>query len=205
MARLALDTRCRAAGRFAILATATAGWTSIKQIGAPVFFDDVAGLVRLLVVGPLAYVWLVAVLRVSGKRTLSQLNAFDFIVTVALGSTLATVALNRSVTWSEGAVALGLLAALQFIVAWSSVRVPWFRRAVTSGATVLLRDGQPLHDALARERISVHSLRQAVRSSGLGGLELVASVILEPNGTLSVIPTSAIGSGSALVLDDSGE
>jgi len=50
-----------------------------------VFFDDVTGLLRILVVAPLAYVWLIAVLRCSGKRTLAQLTAFDFIVTVGPG------------------------------------------------------------------------------------------------------------------------
>ena len=65
------------------------------------FFDNVSGLVRVLVVAPLAYVWLVAVLRCSGKRTLAELNAFDFIVTVALGSTLATVALSTTVPIAE--------------------------------------------------------------------------------------------------------
>lgn len=162
------------------------------------FYDQLSDVIRLLIVTPLAYAWLVAVLRVSGKRTLAQLNAFDFVVTVALGSTLATVALNRSVSWAEGAVALGLLAALQFVVAWSSVRVGWFRRAVTSQPTLLLQDGELLHSVLARERISVPSLQQAVRGAGLGGLELVAAVVLEPDGTLSVVPASDIGSGSAL-------
>ena len=161
-------------------------------------FDQVTELTRVLVVGPLAYIWLVAVLRVSGKRTLAQLNAFDFIVTVALGSTLATVVLSQSVAWTEGALALGLLAALQFVVAWLAVRVPWLRRSVTSRPTVLLRDGVLRHDVLVRERISEDSLRQAVRSAGIGGVELVAAVVLEPNGTLSVVPASKLGSGSAL-------
>ena len=143
------------------------------------FFDNVSGLLRVLVVGPLAYVWLIAVLRCSGKRTLAQLNAFDFIVTVALGSTLATVALSSSVAWSEGALALGLLAALQFVVAWGSVHVAWVRGAVTSAPTVLLRDGQLDLAALARQRITEESLRQAVRSAGIGGLELVSAVVLE--------------------------
>ncbi len=51
------------------------------------FYDNLSGLLRVLVVGPLAYVWLIATLRITGKRTLAQLNAFDFIVTVAFGST----------------------------------------------------------------------------------------------------------------------
>jgi hypothetical protein len=50
------------------------------------------------------------VLRVSGKRTLAKLNVFDFVVTVALGSTLATILLNSTVSWAEGAVALAVLA-----------------------------------------------------------------------------------------------
>ncbi len=162
------------------------------------FFDNVSGLVRVVVVVPLAYVWLIAVLRFSGKRTLAQLNAFDFIVTVALGSTLATTALSGPVAWTEGALALALLAFLQFVVAWSSVHLPGVRRAVTSAPTVLLRDRQPDLEALARQRITEESLRQAVRSSGIGGLELVASVVLECNGTISVISTSQLGSGSAL-------
>ena len=169
------------------------------------FFDHVSGLARVLVVGPLAYVWLVAVLRVSGKRTLAQLNAFDFIVTVALGSTLATVILSSTVAWTEGALALALLAALQLVVAWGSVHVPWLRRTVTSESTVLLRDGQLLPDALARQRITEPSLHQAVRSAGLGGLDLVAAVVLEPNGTLSVVPESSRGSGSVLLLEEGTE
>jgi uncharacterized membrane protein YcaP (DUF421 family) len=63
---------------------------------------------------------------------------------------------------------------------------------------VLLVDGQVLPAALAHERISPQSLHQAVRSAGFGGLELVAAVVLETNGTLSVVPASKRGSGSAL-------
>ncbi len=162
------------------------------------FFDNISGLVRVLVVGSLAYVWLVAVLRVSGKRTLAQLNAFDFIVTVALGSTLATVALSSTVAWTEGALALGLLAALQFVAAWLAVRFSWVRRGLTSEPALLVRDGQLDLAALHRERISPHSLRQAVRSSGAGGLELVAAVVLETNGGLNVVTTGQLGTGSAL-------
>lgn len=161
------------------------------------FFDDISGLTRVLVVGPLAYFWLVATVRLSGKRTLAQLNAFDFIVTVALGSTLATVVMSSSVTWTDGALAMSLLAALQLLVAWVSVRVPWARRAVTSQPTVLLHDGHPDHEALTRQRITEESLHQAIRSAGIGGLELVSAVVLEPNGTMSVIPTTQYGSGSA--------
>jgi uncharacterized membrane protein YcaP (DUF421 family) len=76
----------------------------------------------------LAYVVLVVFLRLSGLRTLSKLNAFDLVVTVALGSTLATVLLTKDVALADGALAFALLIALQFVVTWSSVRVGWLRR-----------------------------------------------------------------------------
>ncbi len=163
------------------------------------FYDNVDGLLRVVVVGPLAYVWLIAVLRVTGKRTLAQLNAFDFIVTVALGSTLATVVLSETVSWTEGALALLLLALLQLVVAYASVRVPTLRRTITSEPTVLLRRGQLDHSALRQQRISEQSLRQAVRSSGCGDLARVAYVVLEANGQLSVISADRVGDGSALL------
>lgn len=162
------------------------------------FFDSLSDLLRVLVVTPLAYGWLVLLLRIGGTRTLAQLNAFDFIVTIALGSTLATVLLSSSVSWTEGALALALLTALQFVVAVLSVRAPWFRRAVTSTQSILVRDGQVDEAALLRERISASSLRQAVRQQGLGGLDLVALAVLETNGKISVISRQQRGSGSAL-------
>jgi uncharacterized membrane protein YcaP (DUF421 family) len=69
-------------------------------------------LLRTAVVGSLAYVALVAMLRISGKRTLSQMNAFDFVVTVALGSTLATILLSQDVSLGEGLTVLALLIGL---------------------------------------------------------------------------------------------
>ena len=77
------------------------------------FFDDWFGLLRVMVVGVAAYAALVALLRASGKRTLAKLNAFDFVVTVALGSTLATVLLSKDVALAEGLRAFALLTGLQ--------------------------------------------------------------------------------------------
>ncbi len=162
------------------------------------WFDSWSDVLRILLVGPAAYVTLVLVLRASGKRTLSQLNAFDFIVTVALGSTLATILLSSDVAWAEGLTALALLATLQFLVAWVSSRWPRARSFVTAKPVALVRDGELQDDQLRRNRLTASGVRQAVRSSGLGDLSDVAAVVLETNGTMSVIPRTKYGNGSAL-------
>jgi uncharacterized membrane protein YcaP (DUF421 family) len=85
------------------------------------FFNDAFNLLRVVIVGTLAYLSLV--LSVSGKRTLSKMNAFDLVVTVAIGSTLAMVLLSKDVTLADGVVAFTLLIGLQYVITWLSVRV----------------------------------------------------------------------------------
>ncbi len=93
----------------------------------PMFFDGWAPLFRTTVVGVLAYVALVAILRATGKRTLSKLNAFDLIVTVSIGSTLATVLVSKDVAPAQGILALSLLCVMQSVVTWASVRSAFVR------------------------------------------------------------------------------
>jgi uncharacterized membrane protein YcaP (DUF421 family) len=150
------------------------------------WFDSWSDLGRLLIVGPVAYVSLVALLRVSGKRTLAKLNAFDLVVTVALGSTLATVLLSSEVSISEGVLALLLLVGLQYAVAWTQVRVPAVRRLVKSEPTLLYRDGF-LDGALRRERVTRKEILQAARAQSHADLNGVAAVVLETDGSLSVL------------------
>lgn len=162
------------------------------------WFASWSSVARILLVGAAAYVFLVTTVRVSGKRSLSQLNAFDFVVTVALGSTLATILLDRNVTLADGATAFVLLAGLQFVVAWLSVRWSLLRRTVTAQPAILVSDGVIDQEALRKARVTESQIMQAVRSSGFGHIGLIGAVVLEPNGTLSVISKDSMGSGSAL-------
>lgn len=162
------------------------------------WFDSWAEILRVLIIGSVSYAALVVVLRVSGKRTLGQLNAFDFIITVAIGSTLATILLSSDVAFFEGLTALALLAGLQFVIARASAHVPGARAAVTARPVALVISGELRHDQLLRNRLSESEVLQAVRSTGSGDLSDVAAVVLETNGTLSVIPQSKLGNGSTL-------
>ena len=80
-------------------------------------------------------------MRVSGKRTLTKMNAFGLVVTVALGSTLATVLLIKSVALAEGLTAFMLLIFLQFVLTWLFVRSQAASRLVKSEPTLLVYQG----------------------------------------------------------------
>lgn len=152
------------------------------------FFDGWSGLVRVVVVGTCAYVALIVLLRASGKRTLSKLNAFDFVVTVALGSTLATVLLSSSVALAEGVVALALLVGLQYVVAWASARSKRVERVVKSEPRLVYRNGF-LPQAMRQERVTADELYQTARQQGYADLSQVAAVVLETDGRLTVLTT----------------
>jgi uncharacterized membrane protein YcaP (DUF421 family) len=162
------------------------------------WFDSWSDIWRVLLVGVASYVFVVASIRLSGKRALSQLNAFDFVVTVALGSTLATILLSGDVAFIEGAAALALLLVLQVMVAFATSRSTRIRRLVTARPTLLVWDGEMDEAAMRRVRVSRDEVEQAVRQSGEGDLSSVAAVCLESNGQLSVVTDSRLGNGSAL-------
>lgn len=143
-------------------------------------------MVRVVVVGVCAYVALLLLLRASGKRTLAKLNAFDFVVTVALGSTLATVLLSSEVALAEGVLAMAVLVALQFLVAWLSVRSRRVEGLVKSEPTLLYRSGF-LHGSMRRMRVTEDEIRQAARATGKSGLDEVTAVVLETDGSLSIL------------------
>lgn len=162
-------------------------------------FSGWDSLLRILVVGVLAYVALVVFLRVSGKRTLSKMNAFDLVVTVALGSTLATVLLTKDVALAEGVAAFALLIGLQFVVTWSSVRARWVRRLATGEPLMLLYCGEFLPAAMRQARVNEDEVRAAVRSAGVDSLDQVRAVVLETDGSFSVVRPGEGGNGSSLV------
>lgn len=162
------------------------------------FFNNWGDLSRTLVVGVLAYIALVGFLRISGKRTLSKMNAFDLVVTVALGSTLATILLSKEVSLVEGMVAFLVLILLQYTVAWLSVRSAKFRQIVKSEPSLLLFRGQYLDNKLKSQRVTKDEVKAAIRAQGIESLEQVEAVVLETDGSFSVINKSDGGFNSTL-------
>ncbi len=95
-----------------------------------------------------------------------------------------------------------VLVLLQLLVSWSTSLLGPGRSVVTAAPATVLRDGVLDQEAIATQRLTAAEVRQAVRGSGEGGLDQVARVVLETDGTLSVIRASALGDATALEPDD---
>lgn len=151
-----------------------------------ILFQGWSGLGRVALVGVAAYVALVLMLRVSGKRSLAKLNAFDLVVTVALGSVLATTLLSKTVALAEGVLALAVLLLMQWAIAWGGTRSDRFQRLVSAAPTLLYHRGF-LPGPMRTARVSTEELRQVARSEGHAELSDIIAIVLESDGTFSIL------------------
>jgi uncharacterized membrane protein YcaP (DUF421 family) len=149
-------------------------------------------LVRTAAIGVLAYVTLVVMLRISGKRTLSKMNAFDLVVTVALGSTLASI-MTSKLPLAEGATAFATLIGLQYAVAWLSARSDRIAHFVKARPTILAYRGELFREVLRRERVVEAEVVAVLRSRGATSLDEVEAVVLETDGKFSVVTGRSSG------------
>ncbi|MFC6997404.1 DUF421 domain-containing protein [Rufibacter roseus] len=151
------------------------------------FWNGWEPLLRILVVGSITYFGIVLLLRISGKRTLASMNAFDFIVTVAMGSAFGRILTAKQVSIAEALTTFALLVSLQFIISFLQKRSKLFSRFITSEPTLLYYHNQFLEKNMRKERIRKESLLASVRKNKLNSLEEVDAIVLETDGTVSVI------------------
>ena len=157
---------------------------------ADMFFDNptLDILVRGFVLASLALLWVVALIRLNGLRSLSKMTSFDFVMTVALGSLVAGG--TQSTEWAEfGQVAAGM--AGLFFVQWFTARIRKasdnFEAVMQNNPVILMRDGVICHDALKATRVAKSDLVAKLREANVLEMSKVRAVILETTGDVSVL------------------
>ena len=141
---------------------------------------------QVLISTPLIYVAVIVMVRVSGKRTTSQMNSFDWVVTVAMGSLVASGMISKSNSVATVVFAIALLLVLQWVVTRSVVASDAIEHAVKASPRLLVSDGREIESAMRAERIAPSEILAATRESGLRSVEEVAALVLETDGTFSV-------------------
>lgn len=153
-------------------------------------WNGIQPLIRIVIVGVTAYVALVLILRVSGKRTLASMSAFDFVIAVAVGAVFARSLTTKDLSISEALTAFILLAVLQFIFAYLENKSRIFKKIFNTDPTLLFYNGEFIQKNLHKERLDESKVIGAARKKGFGSMDDVAAVILEMDATLSVIGKS---------------
>lgn len=152
-----------------------------------ILFESWDSTIRTIVLTVLGYMVMVILLRISGKRTLSKMNAFDFVVTIALGSCLASISLNKNITLVDGIVAFSLFIFLQFAFTYLSVHIKGFRSLITDKPVIVFYKGAFLEAEMKKQRLTKEEVFNVCRLQGYSSLDHVYLIVLESTGDLSII------------------
>ncbi|USA60404.1 DUF421 domain-containing protein [Qipengyuania citrea] len=145
-------------------------------------------ILRGVALGVIALIWVIVLVRTIGLRTFSKMTAFDFVVTLATGSLLASAATVTE--WTALVQALSAIMALlvaQLVLARLRRGSRRFQLLLENDPTMLMYDGKILEGALAETRVSESDILNKIRSAGIADLADVRSMVLESTGDISII------------------
>ena len=153
-----------------------------------VFFDNIDKLGRIVLTTVMVYVLIVLVTKISGKRSTSQLNNFDWIVTVMIGSLGASTILLKDIPFVEGVSSILVLYLLQFLVTKYASISPQFSSFILSEPRIVFYQGQFLPDAMRAERLTRQEIECAMRSEGMNSFDDIEAIVFESDAKLTIIP-----------------
>jgi len=157
--------------------------TSVFQITIPPLIE-----ISLTAVG--IFVVLIIYTRILGLRSFSKMSSFDFAMTIAVGSLLATTIISKSTSLLAGAIAIGSLFILQGILSFLRKHTDWFSKVVDNEPLLLMRDGIIFYDALKSSRVTENDLIAKLREANVLRYSQVRAVVLETTGDISVLHTN---------------
>ncbi|WP_417884972.1 DUF421 domain-containing protein [Zunongwangia sp.] len=124
--------------------------------------------------------------RIAGKRSFSKMSSFDFAMTIASGSILASTILLKNVSLLQGAIGLLIVYVLQISTAYLR-RFHLFQKLTDNKPLLLMKDGEIFHDNLKKARVTESDLRGKLREANVIQLSEVRAVVFETTGDVSVL------------------
>jgi uncharacterized membrane protein YcaP (DUF421 family) len=153
-----------------------------------VFFAGWESIGRIVLLAACTYVGLVAGLRLLGEQALAKMSAYDLVITIALGSIVASIPLSKDVSLADGAAVVATYLGLQAITRWGTQRWHEVERAVKTSPRVVLWDGELVPKQVKAAQVTEAEIRAAARMAGHASLDHLLAIVLENDGSWSVVP-----------------
>lgn len=139
------------------------------------------------------YLAVLIITRVNGLRTFAKMSSFDFAITIAIGSIIASTVISQQNSLLKGVVALAMLVLLQAIVAKLRKKSDGFEKAVTNTPVLLMSGPEIIWKNLKAERVTEADLYAKLREANVYDKSQVLAVILETTGDISVLHSEKEG------------
>lgn len=142
-----------------------------------IIFRSVVSLVVLFVITEL-----------MGKKQISQLNLFDYIIGISIGSIAASLSVDDSIKYMDGVVAIIVYGGIAALISFLTTKSIVARRFFTGIPCVIMDDGKIIYSNLKKSRLDINDLLQIARENGYYDLSQIHYCILEPSGKVSFLP-----------------
>ena len=151
------------------------------------FFDSAHSLLWVVISCVVFYLFIIVTTRIVGLRSFTTFSSFDFLITLSMGALLASTVVSKEVALLEGFTAIFTLFLLQIVVSLTRARWGWVKKVLDNRPTLLMENGQVLHDNLRAVRITEDELRAKLRGSNVYNYAQVRAVVLEASGEVSIL------------------
>lgn len=125
--------------------------------------------------------------KIIGKKQVSQMNLFDYIIGITMGSVVADISLDIEKSFLSGIVSLTIYCLAGLISAILTNKSIMMRRIINGVPTVLVENGKIIEDGLKKVRIDVNDLLSEARVNGYFNLEDIDYAVMETNGKVSFL------------------
>ncbi|MDR6233237.1 DUF421 domain-containing protein [Pseudomonas oryzihabitans] len=135
------------------------------------------------------YVFLLVLFRITGRRALSEITTFDFVLLLVIGEATQQALLGDDFSVINAFVVIGTLVLIDILLSLFKQRSPQVGRFLDGVPLIVVEYGKPLTQRLRKARLTEEDILEAARQSqGLERMEQIRFAVLEKNGQISVIP-----------------
>ena len=152
-----------------------------------VVFPGANVLLQIVLRTGVIYLLVLIGVRLSGKREVGQMTPFDLTLLLLLSNSVQNAMTGPDTSLLGGAVAASTLLILNYLVANVSGGNRRLRRLIEGQPSLLVHDGKPIEEHMAREHVSMDELHRALREHGINSCDQVALAVLEVDGSISCL------------------
>ncbi|MDX2003730.1 MAG: DUF421 domain-containing protein [Meiothermus sp.] len=135
------------------------------------------------------YLFLMLVMRISGRRTLAQITVFDLVLLLVISEAVQNAMVGENYSLTNAFVLVLTLVGADIALSLLKQRSRWVARLIDDVPLVIVEDGRPLEDRMRRSRVDAEDVMEAARElQGLERMEQIKYAVLERSGTITIIP-----------------
>ena len=141
--------------------------------------------------GVLVYLFVYVIFRILGKRSLSEITTFDFVLLLIISETTTNALMGEDFSITACFIMVCTLVGVDYLFSLVKEKIPWFQVASEGAPLVIVVNGKPLHKRMEKSKVDEDDIMEAARlTQGLQHMEEIKYAVLERDGSISIIPKS---------------